>query len=131
MHYYVLQETQEKILKKHLRWIRNEYVKKSISVNYYLGCSPMSKDFYYILERTDGLIKQSSRIRWVEYDENGNFKAWYNLPAVGRSLLMSPFNLSFTWLTTLVTEILEDSRDLIRFKTENSGYILKRILKDE
>lgn len=131
MHYYVPQETQDKILKKHLRWIRNEYIKKSISVNYHLGASPMSKDFYYRLERTDGLIKQSSRIRWMGYGENDNFKEWYNLPAVGRSLLMSPFSLRFTWLTTLVTEILEESRDLIRFKTENSEYLLIRILKDE
>jgi len=131
-HYFVPQEKQEEIVKKHLRWIRNEYIRKSIIVNYWLGCSPVSTDFYYKLTRTDGLAKQSSRVKWIEFDENGKFKESFTLPLVGRSLLMSPFNAGFTWQTTEVTEILEEGRDFVRFKTKNSEYELKRILiKDE
>jgi len=39
---------------------------------------------------------------------------------------MSPFNNFFTWQTTVITEILEVSDDLIVFDTENSRYHLYR-----
>jgi len=37
---------------------------------------------------------------------------------------MSPFNHHFTWQTTLVTEIIEQKEDYIKFNTENSSYEL-------
>jgi hypothetical protein len=37
---------------------------------------------------------------------------------------MSPFNEFFTWQTTVVTEILEQTPDFVRFKTQNSTYKL-------
>ena len=37
---------------------------------------------------------------------------------------MSPFGPSFTWQTTLVTEIVEQKEDYIKFRTENSDYEL-------
>lgn len=82
----------------------------------------------YRLTRTDGLIKESSKVKWIEFGEDDKFKGEFNSPSVGRSLVMSPFNQSYTWMTTLVTEVLEASDDLVRFKTENSIYKLERIL---
>ena len=40
---------------------------------------------------------------------------------------MSPFNQSFTWQTTTVTEIVEQRDDYIKFKTGNSNYELFKI----
>jgi hypothetical protein len=79
---------------------------------------------YKLVREKDGLVKQSKEIKWIEFDENGRFKADYQEPEVGRSLIMSPFNASFTWQTTLVTEITEETQESIKFKTENSNYEL-------
>jgi len=37
---------------------------------------------------------------------------------------MSPFNDSFTWMTTSVTEIIEETNNFVHFKTENNEYKL-------
>jgi hypothetical protein len=73
----------------------------------------------------DGLVKESERVTWLEFDEQyGTLKERHDEPAVGRSLLMSPFNRFFTWQTTYVTEILEQKEGYIKFKTRNSTYEL-------
>ena len=130
--YFLAQEKQDEIVENTLKTKKLSKIKKqTIRNSIWLGCAPSSVDFYWQLERTDGLIKQSLRIKWIEYDEKDKFKDWFVKPKIGRSLVMSPFSLGFTWMTTLVTEILEESFDTFRFKTENSEYILKRILKHE
>jgi hypothetical protein len=45
-------------------------------------------------------------------------------PQIGYSLMMSPFNDSFTWMTTSVTEIIEETNNFVHFKTENNEYKL-------
>jgi hypothetical protein len=77
----------------------------------------------------DGLNKKSKAIIWLEWNENGTFKAKHDDIAVGRSLLMSPFNHFFTWQTTSITEILGFAEDLsyIKFKTKNSTYELFKL----
>lgn len=79
---------------------------------------------YKLVRERDGLTKTSIAVKWIEFDENGKYKADFQEVAVGRSLLMSPFNLHFTWQTTLVTEILEEKENYIKFATENSVYKL-------
>ena len=64
---------------------------------------------------------------WIEFDDTGHFKAKHGEPAVGRSLLMSPFTPFFTWQTTAVTEITEQREDYVKFKTGNSTYELFKI----
>ena len=79
---------------------------------------------YKLVRSRDDLTKTSLEIRWLEFDENGKYKADFEDIAVGRSLMMSPFGPFFTWQTTLVTEIVEQREDYIKFKTENSNYEL-------
>ena len=79
---------------------------------------------YRLVRERDGLTKQSLAIKWLEFDEDGKYKADFQDIAVGRSLLMSPFNIYFTWQTTPVTEILSETENYIRFATENSIYEL-------
>ena len=78
----------------------------------------------YRLVREDGLTKQSQDIMWLEFDENGKFKAKHKDIAVGRSLLMSPFSQFFTWQTTDIKEIIEQKENYVKFKTTNSIYEL-------
>jgi hypothetical protein len=80
-----------------------------------------------LVRERDGLTKQSNGIKWIEWNEDGTFKADFQEPAPSRSLLMSPFNNFFTWQTTLVTEIIEQRENYIKFKTGNSTYELFKL----
>lgn len=79
---------------------------------------------YKLVRERDQLICTSADVTWLEFNEDGRFKARHNSVAIGRSLVMSPFNQFFTWQTTLVTEIVEQREDYIKFKTNNSNYEL-------
>ena len=82
-----------------------------------------------LVRERDGLVNQSKEILWLEFDEKGKFKAKHDEPAIGRSLLMSPFNAYFTWQTTDITEIIESSEDgsYLKFNTRNSVYELFKL----
>tara|TARA_R110001592_G_scaffold101769_1_gene287804 strand:- start:175 stop:525 length:351 start_codon:yes stop_codon:yes gene_type:complete len=77
-----------------------------------------------LVRERDGLTKQSKGLKWIEWNEDRTFKEQFEEVAIGRSLLMSPFNDYFTWQTTLVTEIIEQREDYLKFKTGNSTYEL-------
>ena len=79
---------------------------------------------YKLVRERDGLTKTSVAVKWLEFHEDGKYKDGFDEVAVGRSLIMSPFNDFFTWHTTLVTEIVEQREDYIKFNTENSSYEL-------
>jgi len=82
-----------------------------------------------LVREGDGLNKKSKGIIWMEWNEDGTFKEKHDDIAVGRSLLMSPFNHFYTWQTTVVTRILASEADssYIKFKTKNSTYELFKI----
>jgi hypothetical protein len=82
-----------------------------------------------LVREHDGLTNQSKEIMWLDFNDEGRFEAKYDKPAVGRSLLMSPFNQFFTWQTTPITEIVEEQDDYIKFKTKNSNYELWKLKK--
>lgn len=79
---------------------------------------------YKLVRERDQLICTSADVTWLEFNEDGRFKARHNSVAIGRSLLMSPFNQFFTWQTTPVTQIVEQRKDYIKFNTTNSCYEL-------
>ena len=91
----------------------------------------LKKPKYRLIRERDKLIKESAKVLWLEWNEDGTFKDKFELPAVGRSLIMSPFNNFFTWQTTTITEIVEQRDDYVKFKTENSNYELFKIDKNE
>ena len=80
-----------------------------------------------LVRERDGLTKYSKEITWLEFNEDGRFKSKHDEIAVDRSLLMSPFSISFTWQTTLVTEIVEQRENYIKFNTQNSVYELFKL----
>lgn len=79
-----------------------------------------------LVREHDGLTKRSVDVIWIEWEDE-RVKEKHTEPAVGRSLLMSPFNMFFTWQTTQLTEIVEESADLVVFKTKNSTYTLRKL----
>ena len=87
-------------------------------------CSKMNSR-YLLLKPTDPSFKKiSADIKWIEFDEIGRFKYDYKEPGIGRSLLMSPFNDGYSWLTTITKEVIEQNDEFILFNTENSEYKL-------
>jgi 3-phenylpropionate/cinnamic acid dioxygenase small subunit len=82
---------------------------------------------YKLVRERDGLTKQSEKVMWIEFDDNGRFKERHDEIGLNRSLVMSPFNDFFTWQTTTVTEILEQTDEYVKFKTNNSVYELSKI----
>jgi hypothetical protein len=88
------------------------------------------KPNWKLVRSGDGLTKHSVDILWIEWNEDGTFKAKHDSFAIGRSLLMSPFSEFFTWQTTPITKILAATADssYIKFETENSEYELTKII---
>ena len=83
-----------------------------------------------LVRERDGLTKQSKEVMWIEFNDEGRFKSKHDEPAIGRSLMMSPFTFSFTWQTTSITEIVEEREDYIKFNTRNSVYELWKLKND-
>jgi hypothetical protein len=65
------------------------------------------------------------------FKEDDTFKEKHDEPAIGRSCMLDPHRISFTWLTTSVTEIIEQRDNYIKFNTLNSVYELFRIVPNE
>lgn len=86
-----------------------------------------SEPKWKLVREHDNLTKESEDVLWLEWNEDGTFKEKHDKPAVGRSLLMSPFNDFYTWQTTTITEIVEHREDYIKFKTKNSNYELFKL----
>ena len=79
---------------------------------------------YKLVRERDGLLNVGHQAGWIEWNENGTFKKLHDEPAVGRSLILDPQRMSYTWMTTTVTEILEQKENYIKFATTNSIYEL-------
>lgn len=84
------------------------------------------KNWKLVRER-DNLTKYSRATIWINWNEDNTFKSQQENIEVGFSLLMSPFDQSFTWQTTVVTEIIENRERYIKFKTGNSIYELFKV----
>lgn len=82
-----------------------------------------------ILRRiTDNAGDQGARSEAIAWNEDGTFKEVVsNRPTVGCSMLVGSvtarsYSHQDYWLTTPVTEILEDRGNYVKFKTGNSVY---------
>jgi hypothetical protein len=87
----------------------------------------VEKKNWRLIRDNDVLTKESVSVTWVEWSEDGRGKATHDDIDIGRSFLMSPFSIAFTWQTTSVTEIVVMEENFIKFKTKNSAYTLTKI----
>ena len=86
-----------------------------------------TKSKYVLTRLNDGLTKTGSRVDYIEWDEKTNEgKSSHSDAKIGRSLMLEP-RMQFTWLTTAITEILEQREGYIKFQTQNSTYELIEI----
>ena len=78
----------------------------------------------YTLKRlNDGLTHTGYKVQYVEWNEDTTAKESYDDAQVGRSLILDP-RFNYTWLTTAITEIVEQREGYIKFQTTNSTYEL-------
>ena len=83
---------------------------------------------YKLVRERDGLLNSGYQVGLIEWGEDGKYKQIHEEPAVGRSLILDPASTPFfTWMTTTVTEILEQKEDYVKFKTTNSIYELFKL----
>jgi hypothetical protein len=80
-----------------------------------------------LVRERDGLTKYGRELGWIEWGDDDRFKEKHDEPAIGRSCMLDPHQMSFTWLTTSVTEIVEQREDYVKFKTQNSNYELFKL----
>jgi hypothetical protein len=80
---------------------------------------------YKLVRESDGLTKYGWKIGWIEWKKKDKtFKKLHDEPAVGRSFILDPNRISFTWCTSTITEVLEKQENYCKFKTQNSIYEL-------
>ena len=116
----------DKQVEKEIEYINNKHMIPGVQPKFSVNLDTEEPKYRLVRER-DNLTKQSARVTWLEWNEDDTFKAKHDQPAIGRSLLMSPFNQFYTWQTTTITEIVEQRDDYIKFKTGNSNYELFKI----
>jgi hypothetical protein len=85
------------------------------------------QETYVLVREGDGLTIKGSKIGWVAWNEDSTFKDISDEIEIGRSLLVDPHRLSYTWLTTIITEILDTKENYIKFRTSNSVYKLTKL----
>lgn len=77
---------------------------------------------------SDNAGDAGARSEAIAWNPDGSFKEIVGRrPTIGCSMLVGSvtartYHHQDFWLTTVVTEILEDRDDYVRFKTENSEY---------
>ena len=81
----------------------------------------------YTLKRlNDGLTRTAYQVQYVEWNEDKTAKESYDDAQIGRSLILDP-RFNYTWLTTAITEIVEQREGYVKFQTQNSTYELTTI----
>ena len=81
------------------------------------------KTKYTLRRLNDGLTRTGYEVQYIEWNEDGTAKESYDDAQVGRSLILDP-RFNYTWLTTTITEIVEQREGYIKFTTTNSTYEL-------
>ena len=89
-----------------------------------LSYEDVSPRKYKLIRENDGLVNTGYKMKWIEWNEDGTFQSSHDEPGLGRSFILDPHFGSYTWMTTAVTEIIEQREDYIKFRTSNSVYEL-------
>ena len=81
----------------------------------------------YTLKRlNDGLTRTAYQVQYVEWNEDKTAKESHDDAQIGRSLILDP-RFNYTWLTTAITEVVEQKEGYVKFQTKNSTYELTTI----
>jgi len=80
-----------------------------------------------LIRESDGKENIGSEVKAIAWNEDKTFKEIIDQkPIIGCSLIITNGISQKYWLTTIVTEILEEKENYIKFRTENSIRILRK-----
>jgi hypothetical protein len=65
-----------------------------------------------------------SKVSFITFDDEGKYKSHSTEPLVGSSLFLNGI-FNYSWQTTDIEEIIEQTDDCLKFRTKNSIYELK------
>ena len=88
---------------------------------YHLDLEPTK---YVLVREGDGKEIKSNKVCFVEFNQDSRAQAIHNTPAKQMSCLMGDVSVFYTWQTTIITEIVEQRKGYLKFKTKNSTYEL-------
>lgn len=73
-------------------------------------------------------LRTGEKVKWVRWNKDDTFKEWAPDIEIDASLVLNPhFGAVFTWMTTAVTEVIEQTDEYVVFKTKNSLYKLEAV----
>ena len=78
---------------------------------------------YKVTRIEDGKEFRTEDYKFVVFNEKGQGKEMIDNPQLGTSLILPPYNASYSWMTSTITEVIDD----YNFKTKNSNYEIERI----
>lgn len=80
---------------------------------------------YRLIRENDNKILEGRTVSFIEWNEDDTFHNTHNEPAEGRSLILDPHPLFYTWMTTEIISF-SDEGNVLKFQTKNSNYILEK-----
>lgn len=115
-----------KVIKTGLEMTQEEWETISqLEAQYCEDCGGLEQNVYFLLRDNDQKLQIGMEAHFVEWSEDGKFKKLHKEPQVGFSCILDAhYAPNYTWLTTSITEITEQSENKIRFNTQNSSYTL-------
>jgi len=73
----------------------------------------------YTLKRLDdGLTHTGYTVQYIKWKEDKTLDSVGSDIQVNRSLMLNPNNFNYTWLTTVIVEIVQQKDKYIKFKTK-------------
>lgn len=87
---------------------------------------PETLPLWSLIRFEDGKTMMGHTIIWIEWGEDGRFKAQHEKPQIGFSLMLDPHPVFFGWQTTQITELIEETEKVVEFRTGNSHYRLEK-----
>lgn len=85
-----------------------------------------SPNKFILTRKKDEKVIKGNDVIYVEFGEDGKYKDFTKEFKVGNNLVMDFREGSFTWMTTKITNILEQTENYIIFVTLNSEYKLEK-----
>jgi hypothetical protein len=77
---------------------------------------------YKISRINDGKTFEVNEYKFIVF-KNGRGKEMINNPIIGSALILPPYNSSYRWLTSPITEVIDN----YHFKTLNSEYKIEKL----
>jgi|TARA_R110000782_G_scaffold260726_3_gene352059 hypothetical protein len=78
---------------------------------------------YKITRLGDEKEFQTEGYKFIEFDDEGEAKGYVDSPKIGASLIIPPYNMFYTWMTSAITEVIDEHS----FLTKNSNYKIEEL----